>query len=77
MRNPDQLSVAVQLRYNLSSAFHWNGPRIELAAFCFNAFNLTAANSLNAQYNPRTYFANASARQSPLDVELFFRVRNF
>lgn len=78
MRNPDQLTLDLQARYNLSELFNLQGPRIEIIALIVNATNSTQATALSDTYSPgaTNRFGTATSRAAPFQAELILRVRN-
>jgi hypothetical protein len=78
LRNPDQLTLDLQARYNLSEAFGIKAFRMEIIALVVNATNSTQATFLSDVYNPggTNRFGTATGRAAPLQGELILRVRN-
>lgn len=78
LRNPDQLTIDLQARYNVGQLFELKEPRIEIIALVVNAFNSIAPTSLTDAYTPgaTNRFGTAVSRAAPLQGELILRVRN-
>ncbi len=78
LRNPSQMIVDVQARYNLGQLFKFKETRIDIAALIVNAFNSTEAFSLSDTYSAGTAnrFGTATGRQAPFQAQLVLRVRN-
>ena len=78
LRNPDQLTIDLQARYNVGQLFELKEPRIEIIALVVNAFNSIAPTSLIDAYTPgaTNRFGTAVSRAAPLQGELILRVRN-
>ncbi len=78
MRNPDQLTVDLQVRYNLGRLFHLEEPRMELVGLIVNALNSTTPTGITDSYNAgaTNRFGTATGRAAPFQAELILRVRN-
>ncbi len=78
LRNPDQLTIDLQVRYNVGQLFELKQTRIELIGLVVNALNSTTPTALTDAYTPgaTNRFGTAVSRVAPLQGELIVRVRN-
>ena len=78
LRNPDQLTIDLQARYNVGELFELKQTRIEIIALVVNALNSITPTSLTDAYTPgaTNRFGAAVSRAAPLQGELILRVRN-
>ncbi len=78
LRNPSQLIIDLQVRYDVGHLFRLNEPRIELVGLLVNALNSTDATTLSDTFSngATNRFGTALFRQAPLQAELILRVRN-
>ncbi len=78
LRNPSQMIVDLQLRYNVGQLFNLKNTRVELIGLLVNALNSTEAFALSDTYTAgaANRFGTATGRQAPLQAQLVFRVRN-
>lgn len=78
LRNPDQLTIDLQARYNIGQLFELKQTRVELIALVVNALNSTTPTALTDAYTPgaTNRFGMAVSRAAPLQGQLVLRVRN-
>ncbi len=78
LRNPSQLTLDLQARYNVGQLFNLTEPRIELVALVVNAFNSTEATGYSDTFAPgaTNRFGTATGRPAAFQAELILRVRN-
>jgi hypothetical protein len=75
-RNPSQVLVDVQARYNVGAALHTT-QRFEVVGLLVNAFNNVDPVALVDSYSSRgNRFGLAASRNAPMQGEIILRVRN-